>query len=523
MSDYAQDANQPQLFGHPVGLFVLFFTEMWERFSYYGMRALLVIYMIATATDENGPGLGWTELEAYQLYGWYVMLVYLFAIPGGMLADKVLGQKKTVMLGAVILVLGHGTLAIDASWAFFTGLGLIILGVGCLKPNISTMVGGLYKKGDIRRDKGFSIFYIGINLGALLATTFVGLIVAKWGWHAGFAMAGIAMLLGLVVYIYGQKFLLHVGNKPTKEEKKADRSFIKLFLEILNHPIQLGIVCVLLALSIYAGFTFEGVDNWGYAALFVFLSLTVGLLMMIFKSLDTQIEKDRFLVVLLSFSIVIIFWGAFEQAGGLMNVYTEQKTDRMLLGWEIPTPMFQGLNSGFILLFAVWVANIWAKRKLKGKEASSLFKMATGTMIMGLGFVFMIFAVREYENNGSSAMYWLVFAYLFHTIGELSSSPVSLSFVTKLAPVKYASLMMGLYFASTGLGGKVAGILGEKSEQFGEYAVFAGITIFTVVFGVIVIALLKPLNRLTHGAEDDETEIHLYDDNEGYELAEREN
>jgi POT family proton-dependent oligopeptide transporter len=314
MSDYRQGANQKQLFGHPVGLFVLFFTEMWERFSYYGMRALLVIYMIATATDENGPGLGWSELEAYQLYGWYVMLVYLFAIPGGMLADKVLGQKKTVMLGAAILVLGHGTLAIEATWAFFTGLGLIILGVGCLKPNISTMVGGLYEKGDIRRDKGFSIFYIGINLGSLLATTFVGLIVAKWGWHAGFAMAGIAMLLGLMVYIYGQKYLTHVGNKPTEEEKISDRSFIKLFLEILNHPIQLGIVCVLLALSIYAGFTFEGVDNWGYAALFIFLSLTVGLLMMIFKSLDTQIDKDRFLVVLLSFSIVIIFWGAFEQA-----------------------------------------------------------------------------------------------------------------------------------------------------------------------------------------------------------------
>tara|TARA_R110001583_G_C5640843_1_gene407859 strand:- start:682 stop:2301 length:1620 start_codon:yes stop_codon:yes gene_type:complete len=510
-----------QVFGHPAGLFILFFTEMWERFSYYGMRALLVIYMIAEVNNENGPGLGWTELEAYQLYGWYVMLVYIMAIPGGILADKVLGQKKTVMLGAIILVLGHGTLAIDASWAFFTGLGLIILGVGCLKPNISTMVGGLYKKGDIRRDKGFSIFYIGINLGSLLATTFVGLIVIKWGWHAGFAMAGIAMLFGLIVYIYGQKYLPHVGNKPTKEEKEKDRSFIKLFLTIVNYPIQLIIVCVLLILSIYAGFTFEGVDHWGYGALFIFLSLTIGLLMMIYQSLENQIEKDRFLVVLLSFFIVIIFWGAFEQAGGLMNVYTEQKTDRMLFGWLVPTPMFQGLNAGFILLFAVWIANIWAKRKLKGKEASSLFKMATGTIIMGLGFVFMIFAVRDYEANGSSAMYWLVFAYLFHTIGELSSSPVSLSFVTKLAPVKYASLMMGLYFAATGLGGKVAGVLGEISSEFGEYTIFAGITIFTVIFGLIVIALRKPLNRLTHNAEDNEAEIHNYDDNEGFELGER--
>ncbi|MDC9722471.1 MAG: peptide MFS transporter [Urechidicola sp.] len=521
MSTSTNLIHKKQLFGHPVGLFVLFFTEMWERFSYYGMRALLVIYMIAQANDKNGPGLGWTELEAYQLYGWYVMLVYLLSIPGGILADKVLGQKKTVMLGAIILVLGHGTLAIDASWAFFTGLGLIILGVGCLKPNISTMVGGLYEKGDIRRDKGFSIFYIGINLGSLLATTFVGLIVAKWGWHAGFGMAGIAMLLGLIVYVWGQKFLIHVGNKPTEEDKKDDVSILKLFLNLFKFPIQLVIVIVLLALSIYAGFTFEGVDHWGYGGLFMFLSLTVGLLMMIYQDLKSQIEKDRFLVVLLSFLLVIVFWGAFEQAGGLMNVYTNTKTDRILFGWEVPTPMFQGLNAGFILLFAVWVANLWAKRKLKNKEASSLFKMASGTIIMGLGFVFMIFAVRDYEANGSSAMYWLVFAYLFHTIGELSSSPVSLSFVTKLAPAKYASLMMGLYFAATGLGGKVAGILGEKSGEFGEYTIFIGITIFTVLFGLLVIALLKPLKRLTHGAEDDEKEIHLSDDNEGYELAER--
>lgn len=509
--------HQKELFGHPIGLFVLFFTEMWERFSYYGMRALLVIYMIAEAGNINGPGLGWTELEAYQLYGWYVMLVYVVSIPGGILADKVLGQRKAVMLGASILVLGHGTLAIEQSWAFFVGLGLIILGVGCLKPNISTMVGGLYKKGDIRRDKGFSIFYIGINLGSLLATSLVGLVVAKWGWHAGFGMAGIAMLFGLVVYIWGQKYISHVGNKPTEEEKKSDVSIVKVFSNIFNSPLHLGIFGVLIALSLYAGFTFEGVDHWGYGALFIFLSFVVGLMMMIYKSLDTKVLKDRFLVLLLSFLLVIVFWGAFEQAGGLMSVYTEQKTNRMLFGQLIPTPMFQGLNAGFIILLAVWIANIWAKRKLKNKEASSLFKMATGTIIMGLGFVFMVFAVKEYEATGSSGMQWLVLAYLFHTIGELCSSPVSLSFVTKLAPAKYASLMMGLYFAATGLGGKVAGILGEKSSEFGELTIFSGITIFTVVFGLLVISLLKPLKRLTHGIE--EIEGTNFDEAEGFELA----
>jgi POT family proton-dependent oligopeptide transporter len=463
--------------------------------------------MIAQATNENGPGLGWSDLEAYQLYGWYVMLVYLVSIPGGILADKVLGQKKTVMLGAVLLSIGHGVLALEPNWAFFTGLGFIILGVGCLKPNISTMVGGLYEKGDIRRDKGFSIFYIGINLGSLLATSFIGLVVAEWGWHAGFGLAGIAMIMGLLVYIYGQKYITHVGNKPSEAQKKKDISIGKLFSKIFKAPTQLTIMCVLLAISLYVGCTKEGVDHWGYGALFAFLSLVVGLMMMIYKDLDNKIMRDRFLVLLLSFLLVIVFWGAFEQAGGLMSVYTETKTDRVLFGMTIPTPMFQGLNAGFILLLAVWIANIWAKRKLKNKEASSLFKMATGTIIMGLGFVFMIFAVREFEANGSSHMIWLVLAYLFHTVGELSSSPVSLSFVTKLAPAKYASLMMGLYFAATGLGGKVAGVIGEVSSQFGEYAIFSGIVIFTVLFGLLVIAILKPLKRLTHGAEDNEHEV----------------
>lgn len=503
MTNSAQGTRDGELWGHPKGLYVLFLTEMWERFSYYGMRAILVIYMIAQASSENGPGLGWSELEAYQLYGWYVMLVYVISIPGGILADKLLGQKKTVLIGAITLVAGHGVLAVEASWAFFTGLGLIILGVGMLKPNISTMVGGLYKPGDIRRDKGFSIFYIGINLGSLLATTFVGLVVAQWGWHAGFGMAGIAMLLGLIVYIGGQKYLTEVGNKREVATNSNEVSIGGLYGKLFKSPFQLAITIVLLALSIYAGFTFEGVDHWGYGALFIFLSFVVALVMMIYKELETKIMKDRFLVLLLSFLIVIVFWGAFEQAGGLMSVYTQNKTDRMLFGMLIPTPMFQGLNAGFIILFAVAIANFWANRKLKNKEASALFKMATGTIIMGLGFVFMIFAVRDYEQDGSSHMIWLVMAYLFHTIGELCSSPVSLSFITKLAPAKYASLLMGLYFAATGLGGKVAGILGEKSSVFGEYTIFAGITIFTVVFGLLVIAILKPLKRLIHGAEDE--------------------
>lgn len=572
MSTVIKQPHQKELWGHPVGLYVLFFTEMWERFSYYGMRALLTLYLVEKTTADN-PGKGWLDSESIMLYGWYTMLVYVMSIPGGMIADKVLGQKKAVLYGALTLVAGHGILAVDEMWAFYAGLALIILGVGLLKPNISTMVGGLYKQGDIRRDKGFSIFYIGINLGSLLATFIVGYVGEKIGWHYGFGLAGIAMLFGLIVYLYGQKFLINVGNKPTAEDKKNDVSIGKLLGDLLKSPVNLGIVALIMAYAVYAGFTYNGVDSWGYTALYIFIAVVAGIMMMIYKNLETQVSKDRYLVLLLSFLIVIVFWGAFEQAGGLMSIYTKSNTDRMtslynidvffyvvigilalnaiyqlikgkktskywIIGtaalallffflkkymfindpFEIPATWFQSLNAGFIILLAVTIAGFWANRKLKGKETSSLFKMAVGTMIMGLGFVFMIFAASEFNSTGSSAMYWLVLAYLFHTIGELCSSPVALSFITKLAPVKYASLMMGVYFAATGLGNKVAGVIGESASEFGEYAIFSGITIFTVVFGLLVILLLKPLKRLTHGAEDNERIMHN-DETEGFELA----
>ncbi|UKM66204.1 peptide MFS transporter [Flavobacteriaceae bacterium GSB9] len=508
--------HQRELFGQPIGLYILFLTEMWERFSYYGMRALLVLYMTTTAlgTDPRGAGLGWTDQEALALYGWYTMLVYVMSIPGGMIADKLIGQKKAVLWGAVILCLGHGVLVLTDIWAFYTGLGLVILGVGLLKPNISTMVGGLYKQGDIRRDKGFSIFYIGINLGSLLATLTVGLVVAEWGWHAGFGLAGIVMVLGLINYIGGQKYLSQVGNFEPAADDESEVSYGKLYSKLFTAPKQLVITGILLLAS-FIGWYFM---DWGYGLLFVFLTAIAALMMMIYKELNSQVYKDRFVVLLLSFIMVIIFWGAFEQAGGLMNLYTDTKTDRVLFGWEIPTVMFQSLNAGFIILFATLVASIWAKRQLKGKEASSLFKMALGIIIMGFGFLFMVFAAMEFEKSGTSSMIWLVLAYLFHTLGELCLSPVALSFITKLAPAKYASLMMGVYFASSGLGNKVAGIVGESASEFGEYAIFSGILIFTVIVGLLFIFLLKPLKRLTHGAEDNERMMH-YDETEGFELA----
>lgn len=400
--------NQPQLWGHPVGLYVLFFTELWERFSYYGMRAILVLFIYSSIEDG---GLGWTKGEALELYGWYTMLVYVMSIPGGILADKLLGQKKTVMLGGLLLCLGHGVLAVEALWAFYTGLGLIILGVGCLKPNISTMVGGLYKQGDERRDKGFTIFYIGINIGAFLAALIVGYVGEKIGWHYGFGLAGIGMVIGQLVYIWGQKYLVGVGDflGTSTAENKA----------LMNKPL-------------------------------------------------TKIEKDRMIVLFLSFLIIIVFWGAFEQAGGLLNIYAKEKTDLTigLLGTSVPASWFQSVNALFIIIFGTSVAAYWVWQKRKGKEVSSLFKMAIGTIIMGSGFLLMAGASQQAggEAYGKASMMWLVGAYFLHTIGELCASPVALSFITKLAPVKYGAIMMGVYFAATGLGNKLAGTIGEAAQ-----------------------------------------------------------
>ena len=404
------------ILGHPKGLFILFFTELWERFSYYGMRALLTLY-IATSATAVDPGLGMSSKDAIWLYGWYTMLVYVASIPGGWIADKYIGQKRAVMYGGFLLCLGHGILAINSPIAFFSGLILIILGVGALKPNISTMVGGLYPKGDPRRDSGFTIFYIGINIGAFMSSLIVGVIAYKYGWHYGFGLAGIGMLLGQAVFIYGQKYLTEVGNFLGNSKNQEDSL-------LMNKPL-------------------------------------------------TNIEKDRVIVLLISFLIVIVFWGAFEQAGGLMNLYTEAKVDRYIgltFLEEVPAAVFQSLNAGYIIIFGTIVGAFWIWMKKKNYESSSLFKMALGTIIMGLGFIFMMFASIEAssEEFGKAAMYWIFLAYFFHTIGELCASPVALSFITKLSPVKYASFMMGVYFAATGFGNKLAAGIGEAS-QIEEY------------------------------------------------------
>lgn len=436
------------LWGHPKGLYVLFFTEMWERFSYYGMRAILILYLTAK-TNELNPGLGWDKVSALELYGWYTMMVYVMSVPGGLLADRLLGQKKTVMLGGFLLCIGHIVLAFDAVWAFYTGIVLIVLGVGALKPNISTMVGGLYKQGDIKRDSAFTIFYIGINIGAFIAPLLVGYVGEVINWHYGFGLAGIGMLLGQLVYIWGQKYLKDVGNFVPIKRIKGTSEKVKL----------------------------------------------------------TAVEKDRMVVLILSFIIVIVFWGAYEQAGGLMNLYARDKIDRVMFGFMVPTSFLQALHAFYVIIIGVPVAYFWTQWRNKGKEDSSLFKMGIGTVITGFGFLLLAAAAIETSNSldGKASIYWMLGAYFLHVVGELSISPVALSFITKLAPVKYASFMMGAYFMVSGLGNKVAGWIGEAAQDAGEYTIFMSVFTFCVAFGLLLIIFVKKLKKLTHGADTVQT------------------
>ncbi|MDA9819773.1 peptide MFS transporter [Salibacteraceae bacterium] len=434
------------ILGHPTGLFILFFTELWERFSYYGMRAILVLYLTAETTDKINPGLGWTSKEALALYGWYGMFVYFTGIFGGAIADNWLGQKKSVLLGGIFIILGQFSLAVESMTAFYSGLFLLVIGVGLLKPNISTMVGSLYKSGDARRDSGFTIFYIGINIGAVLAPLIVGYYGEMVDWHLGFSLAGFGMILGQIVYVFGGKYLKGIGDLFKKSAEHA---------HLASQPLS-------------------------------------------------KIEKDRMLVMFISFLIVMVFWAAYEQAGGLMNLYARDKIDRVVLGYEIPTSFFQSLHALYVVILGAPMAYFWVKWRKSGRESSSLFKMGIGSIIMSFGFVALMGAAYDVSESvlNQAPVYWLFLSYFLHVVAELSISPVALSFITKLAPMKYASLMMGTYFAVTGLGNKLAGILGEAAQDAGEMAIFTGISVFSILLGFLILIFVKKLKALTHGAEE---------------------
>jgi POT family proton-dependent oligopeptide transporter len=459
--------------GHPRGLQTLFFTEMWERFSYYGMRAILILFM--TARTEVG-GLGWDAKRAATTYGLYTAGVYFTAIPGGWIADRLLGLRRAVMVGGILIALGHYALALNIRPAFFGGLVLIVLGTGLLKPNISSIVGQLYAPGDARRDAGFSIFYMGINTGALIAPIICGYLGQRVGWHWGFGAAGVGMTLGLVQYGLGGRYL---GEAGKLEKAPADAAALwgKLALMIAAGT---GVLWLL----------------WDYKD-FVVIAGAAAFFVWLVRQGNDAVERKRIGALIVLFVFATIFWSGFEQAGSSLNLFGERLTRRTIFGWEFPASWLQAVNSIFLVSLAPVFAWLWLR--LGRREPSSPAKFAIGLFNLGLGFLVVAIAAWIASQSGPVSFWWLVAVYFFHTIGELSLSPVGLSTVTKLAPTRLVGSMMGVWFLSLSLGNFVGGKVAGLFETFPLPKIFGAVFLTTATSALILALLVKPIRRLMSG------------------------
>lgn len=473
---------------HPKGLSVLFFTEMWERFSYYGMRALLVLFMVSQI--ENG-GLGLTDATATAIYGLYTASVYLAAVPGGWLGDIWLGARRAVWYGGLVIMLGHFTLAIPTDWSFYPGLLLVILGTGLLKPNVSAMVGNLYAPtAHGERDGGFVLFYMGINVGAALGPLVCSTLgESSYGWHAGFAAAGIGMAIGLLFYRLG---LNHLPATPSLSSNHA-----KPF-----KPLLIGVVLVcatLFLLNMSALPATLLVRYAGWLLLLIFALYLARLLW--FSGLNTQ-ERGRVFALGMLCLAAALFWSGFEQAGSSLNLFAERHTDRVVWNWEIPTGWYQSLNPMFIIVLAPIFSAMWpalARRHLNPKIP---IKFAMGLFILALGFGLMVVASHIVVNASQSvAARWLIGTYFLHTTAELMLSPIGLSAMSRYAPKGMTGQMMGLWFMTAALGNLLAGIFasGVGSTQLLDMpALYMRIALLSIAGGVLLLAITPLLNRLLH-------------------------
>jgi len=444
------DTRDNTLLGHPKGLFLLFATEMWERFSYYGMRALLVLSLVAGVESAN-PGFGFTNAEALRLYGLFTGFVYFTPLLGGWLADNYLGQRRSVIIGGLIMAAGQFTLAASIPGnlsLFYIGLVLLVIGNGFFKPNISSMVGDLYERGDARLDAGFTIFYMGINLGAFLAPLVCSTLGEDpgRGWSYGYFAAGCGMILSVIIQlVLAPRYLGDIGVVPSAQRSRSQSGGI-------NEPL-------------------------------------------------TAVELDRLRVIFMLFMFIVLFWAAYEQAGGLMNLYAAEKTDRTINGFEVPAGWFQSLNPLYIVLLAPVFSLLWVRLGAIGRNPPTPQKMMFGLVLTGIGFLAMVAAVFDQQAGGKASMWWLVIAYLFHTMGELCISPVGLSMITRLSPLKLASLMMGVWFLINFFANWIAGIIGSFAETLGEMAIFGGLAATLFVFAAVLWLLSGMLVRWMHGAE----------------------
>ncbi len=488
--------------GHPVGLRTLFFTEMWERFSYYGMRALLVLFLVEAVSEG---GLGLDDRTATAIYGLYTAAVYVVCLPGGWVADRLLGAQKSIWYGGIIIMLGHFTLAIPSVYTFFLGLIFVVLGTGLLKPNISAIVGELYPAGDPRRDAGFTIFYMGINIGAAIGPLICSTLGESdlFGWHYGFAAAGVGMLLGLVQFRWSCHRLGDAGLRPSldasdpEDRKRMQTCWRWLIGALLLFALLVGLVMagkIVIDPVALAGKTTIAIAILA-ASYFTYLFVLGGL---------TTEEKKRLVVIIVLFFGTAMFWAGFEQSGSSLNLFAERYTQRVFGGFEIPAGWFQSLNPAFIIILAPLYAAMWTALAKRHMDPSAPVKFGLGLIIMGIGFVVMIGAAKLVVSGNSVLPTWLIFTYLLHTMGELALSPVGLSATTKLAPRRYVGQMMGVWFLGAAMGNLMAGMIaGEfRHDAIDEMpALYLQIVMTAVGSGILLLVLSRPIRKLMGGKE----------------------
>ena len=501
----APHSEDHAFFGHPRGLSTLFFTEMWERFSYYGMRAFLILYMTAAASVG---GLGLKTATAAAIYGTYTSMVYLVSLPGGWIADRLLGQRKSVLYGGILIACGHFSLAVPAVGFFYFGLVLIVIGTGLLKPNISTIVGKLYEAKDIRRDAGFSIYYMGINLGAFIGPLITGFLAQderfrSWlggfgmdpnaAWHWGFGAAGVGMILGLVQYVLGSRHLGDAGNDPTPAENPS--AFARLKRNAIMTAAAGIVVLAAFAAAMATGalpITPEQVSNaYGY----LLLGVTVVFLGWLFLGNEwTAPERKRLYVIVIFFLCYALFSSVFEQAGSTLTLFADRSSNNVLFGRRFPSSWYQLTNPLFIILFAPVLAWLWVS--LGSRQPTSPTKFSFGLVGVGLGFLLLAPAARIAAGGTLVSPMWLTGAYFIHTIAELCLSPVGLSSMTKLAPARIVSLMMGVWFIGASVGNFLGGVTAGFYESMSLGDLFVAVALLPIAAGIGMFLFRKPLTVL---------------------------
>jgi POT family proton-dependent oligopeptide transporter len=514
------DRSDTAFFGHPRGLSTLFFTEMWERFSYYGMRAFLVLFMTA---DTKAGGLGFSPAKAGIIYGMYTASVYLMSVPGGWIADRFLGLRRAVLIGGVGIMFGHIALAMPIAQGFYAGLILIVLGTGLLKPCISTIVGQLYTKEDPRRDAGYSIYYMGINIGAFFAPLLCGYLAQderfryflkhslsvdpNSAWHFGFAAAAVGMAAGLIQYYLGMRHLGDVGAKPVAPANPAEASRNKTILAaILAGVVALPVtIVVLLKAGVLGGE--EDVRNlFGL----VLIAVSVAVFAMLYRGAENRDETRRVTVILVLFVGAVMFFGCFEQAGSVLNLFAENHSRRDLAGFSFPASWLQSVNSVFIIVLAPVFAALWVWWNKRGSEPSAPAKFGAGLVLVGAGFLVMIPAAMAIDGDPIKlsgyfgalpaptlvSPSWLIGLYFMHTCAELCLSPVGLSSMSKLAPQRWGGFVMGIWFLGAAIGNFLAGQVVEYSDRMAPTDFFLMMIAFPVILAAVFFVLVKPIGRM---------------------------